>query len=261
MAVATTGERIIFLASLGSTETAPAALARTWESEHPSNIGLPIRGVEIKLVPSSGKFDCRLRGPNITPGYWRRPDLTKEAFDDEGFYKIGDAMKFADANDPKQGLLFDGRLAEDFKLASGTWVSAGALRARFVDHCAPLVRDAVIAGLDRDDIAALVFPDIEACRKFAGLPAEAPHAAVLADAGLRAEFQRRLDSLAQQSTGSSTRLCRIVLMTEPPSLDAGEATDKGSINQRAVLTRRAAFVEELYAATPAANVIALQQRT
>jgi feruloyl-CoA synthase len=260
MAVATTGERIIFLASLGSTETAPAALARTWESEHPNNIGLPIRGVEIKLVPSGGKFDCRFRGPNVTPGYWRRPDLTKDAFDEEGFYKIGDALKFADADDPKQGLLFDGRLAEDFKLASGTWVSTGALRARFVDHCAPLIRDAVIAGLDRDDIAALVFPDVEACRKLAGLAADAPPAAVLADPKLRDEFRKRLASLARQSAGGSTRICRLVLMAEPPSLDAGEATDKGSINQRAVLGRRAGLVEELYATPPSANIITIDER-
>ena len=159
-----------------------------------------------------------------------------------------------------KGLLFDGRLAEDFKLASGTWVSAGALRAQFVDHCAPLVRDAVIAGADRDDIAALVFPDVEACRKLAGLAADAPPAAVLADPKLRDEFRKRLDALARQSTGGSTRICRMILMAEPPSLDAGEATDKGSINQRAVLTRRAALVEELYAGAPSANVIAIDER-
>ena len=154
----------------------------------------------------------------------------------------------------------DGRVTEDFKLASGTWVSAGALRAQFVDHCAPLVRDAVIAGADRDDLTVLVFPDIEACRKVAALPADAPPAAVLADARLRDEFGRRLTALARQSSGSSTRLCRMILMAEPPSLDAGEATDKGSINQRAVLTRRKALVEELYAAAPSADVISIVQR-
>jgi feruloyl-CoA synthase len=260
MAVATTGERIIFLSSIGSTETAPAALARTWESKQPGNIGLPLRGVELKLVPDGGKLEGRYRGPNVTPGYWRRPDLTKDAFDDEGFYKMGDALKFADADDPRKGLVFDGRLAEDFKLASGTWVSAGALRAQFVDHCAPLVRDAVIAGINRDDIAALVFPDIEACRKLAGLPADAAPTAVLADPKLRDEFRRRLDALARQSTGGSTRICRLILMAEPPSLDAGEATDKGSINQRAVLTRRAKLVEELYADALSPNVIAIEQR-
>ncbi len=258
MAVATTGERIIFLSSLGSTETAPAALARTWESEQPGNIGLPLRGVELKLVPSDGKFEGRYRGPNITPGYWRRPDLTKETFDEEGFYKMGDALKFADPTDPAKGLLFDGRLAEDFKLASGTWVSTGARRAQFVDHCAPLVRDAVIAGADRDDITVLVFPDVEACRKQAGLGADAAPAAVLADPKLREEFRKRLSALARQSAGSSTRICRAILMDEPPSFDAGEATDKGSINQRAVLTRRAGLVEELYARPASVRVISIE---
>jgi feruloyl-CoA synthase len=260
LSVATCGERIIFLSSTGSTETAPLALACNWDFPAPGNIGLPPPGMELKLVPSEGKLESRLRGPNITPGYWRRPDLTAGAFDDEGFYKIGDAVKFADENDPSQGLLFDGRLAEDFKLLSGTWVSAGSLRARFVDHCAPLVRDAVIAGADRDDIAVLVFPDIEACRKLSGLTADASPPAVLSNAKLRDEFRDRLDSLARQSTGSSTRICRMVLLEEPPSLDAGEATDKGSINQRAVLNRRAALVEELYATTRSANVIAIDER-
>jgi len=216
--------------------------------------------VELKLVPNGGKLEGRYKGPNITPGYWRRPDLTKEAFDDEGFYKMGDALRFEDASDPGKGLLFDGRLAEDFKLASGTWVSAGALRAQLVDHCAPLVRDAVIAGLNRDEIAALVFPDVEACRKLAGLPADAPPAAVLGEPKLRDEFKNRLDALARQSTGGSTRICRMILMAEPPSLDAGEATDKGSINQRAVLNRRAVLVEELYAPSPSTNVIAIDER-
>jgi len=258
MSIDTCGERIIFLSSIGSTETAPAALALTVESDRPGNIGLPLRGVALKLVPSEGKLEMRLKGDNITPGYWKRPDLTKEAFDADGYYKIGDALKFADPADPAKGLLFDGRLAEDFKLASGTWVSTGALRGQFVDHCAPLVRDAVIAGADRDDIAALVFPDVEACRKLAGLPAEGAPAAVLADSKVREEFRRRLIALAKQSTGGASRICRIVLMEEPPSLDAGEATDKGSINQRAVLNRRAALVEELYAKPVSARVISIE---
>jgi feruloyl-CoA synthase len=258
LSVATCGERVIFISSIGSTETSPLAVACNWDTPRPGNIGVPAPGVELKLVPNEGKLECRLKGPNITPGYWRRPDLTQDAFDDEGFYKIGDALKFVDPNDPSQGLLFDGRLAEDFKLLSGTWVSAGALRAQFVDHCAPLVRDAVIAGADRDDLAVLVFPDVEACRKLAGLPADAPPAAVLAEPQLRDEFCRRLTVLARQSSGSSSRLCRMILMAEPPSLDAGEVTDKGSINQRAVLTRRHALVEELYAPTTSTNVICIE---
>ena len=181
ISVATTGERVIFISSLGSTETAPAAIACTWESEYAANIGLPLPEVELKLVPSGDKLEARYKGPNITPGYWRAPALTAAAFDEEGYYKMGDALKFADPVRFTKGLLFDGRLAEDFKLATGTWVSVGPLRAAFIAQCAPLVRDVVFAGAERDDVTALVFPDLDACRKFApDLAAEAPAAAVLA---------------------------------------------------------------------------------
>jgi feruloyl-CoA synthase len=258
LAVETTGERIIFLSSLGSTETAPAALACTWESDRAGNIGLPFPGVELKLVPNEGKLEARLRGPNITPGYWRQPDLTAAAFDKEGFYMIGDALKFADPNDPLKGLLFDGRIAEDFKLSTGTWVSVGPLRARFIDHFAPYVRDVVFAGPDRDDIAALVFPDIEACRKLAGVAADATPAAIVENVKVRAKFTELLKALAAMSPGSSTRVERAVLMAEPPSMDKSEATDKGSINQRAVLKNRAALVEALYATPRPDEVIAAE---
>ena len=259
LALGTTGERVIFVTSLGSTETAPAALACAWDFDRPGNIGLPCRGVELKLVPSDGKLEARLRGPHITPGYWREEKLTREAFDDEGFYRIGDALKFVDADDPARGLLFDGRIAEDFKLSTGTWVSVGPLRGRFIDHFAPYVRDVVFAGPDRSDIAALVFPDVEACRKLAGLAADAPVEAVLEHARVRALFAERLASLAVTSTGSSTRVVRLVPMAEPPSMDKSEMTDKGSINQRAVLKNRAALVDALYAAPLPAAAITLAQ--
>jgi feruloyl-CoA synthase len=256
LAVATTGERIIFLSSLGSTETAPAALACTWETDRTGNIGLPMRGVELKLVPRDGKLEARLKGPNITPGYWRAPALTEAAFDDEGFYKIGDALKFDDPADPARGLLFDGRLAEDFKLATGTWVSVGPLRAAFIGHCAPLVRDVVLAGADRDEVAALVFPDLDACRRLApNLAPDINAAILLADPRVRAEFARRLEALAAASSGTSSRISRAILLAEPPSLDIGEMTDKGSINQRAVLDNRAGLVELLYADPPPRHVI------
>ncbi|MBS0532513.1 MAG: feruloyl-CoA synthase [Proteobacteria bacterium] len=256
IAVETTGERVIFLSSLGSTETAPAALACTWDFGRPGNIGLPCSGVELKLVPNAGKLEARLRGPHITPGYWRQDSHTQGAFDEEGFYKIGDALKFADPNDPGKGLIFDGRIAEDYKLSTGTWVSVGPLRGRFIDHFAPYVRDVVLAGADRDFIGALVFPDIEACRKLAGLGLEATAADIIAAPTVRLLFAERLFTLAAEAKGSSTRVERLVLMAEPPSLDKGEATDKGSINQRAVLASRAALVDELYAdAPPSPNVI------
>ena len=256
LAVATTGERIIFLSSLGSTETAPLAVACSWESKHVGNIGLPAVGVELKLVPREGKLEARLKGPNITPGYWRAPALTADAFDAEGFYKIGDALKFEDAADPAKGLIFDGRLAEDFKLATGTWVSVGPLRAAFIGHCAPLVRDVVLAGADRDEVAALVFPDLDACRKLApDLAADVPAADLLAEPRVRQAFARLLQALAEGSRGTSTRVCRAILLAEPPSLDVGEMTDKGSINQRRVLAHRAILVEQLYADPPPANAI------
>lgn len=259
LSVETTGERLIFLSSLGSTETAPLALACTFDFDRPGNIGLPAPAVELRLVPNGTKLEARLRGPHITPGYWRRPDLTRETFDDEGYYKLGDALKFADPVDPGQGLLFDGRIAEDFKLSSATWVSVGPLRARFIDHFAPYVRDAVLAGHDREDIAVLVFPDIEACRTLCpGLASDAPADAVLADRRVRAEFQKRLQSLAAKATGSSTKICRVLLMETPASLDAGEMTDKGSINQRAVLNNRRPLVDELYRSPLSSRVISIE---
>jgi feruloyl-CoA synthase len=258
LAVKTCGEQILFLTGLGSTETAPFALGRTWDTDKASNVGLPAPGLDVKLVPMGGKFEARLRGPNITPGYWREPALTAAAFDEEGFYRLGDAFCFDDPADPAKGLLFEGRIAEDFKLATGTWVRVGPLRAAFIAHFAPLVRDVVIAGAERDALAALVFPDPDACRRLA--PHLAPHvpvATLLADPQVRREFQFLLSTLAARSTGSSNRIARAVLLAEPASLDLGEMTDKGSINQRAVLRHRAALVDALYAtpAPPSAIVV------
>jgi feruloyl-CoA synthase len=255
------GERVVFLSSIGSTETSPLALCCTRDSHRPGNIGVPAPGVELKLVPTDGKLAAWVRGPNITPGYWRQDHLTREAFDDEGFYKLGDALKWADPDEPAQGLLFDGRLAEDFKLASGTWVSVGPLRARFIDHFAPYVRDAVIAGADRDEVTALVFPEIAACRSLCGdLPADAKPDVILADPRVGQHFAALLSRLAALSSGSSMRVCRLILLAEPPAIDAGEMTDKGSINQRAVLKCRAALVDELYCQPPSPRVIAIEGR-
>jgi feruloyl-CoA synthase len=258
LAIETTGERIIFLTSLGSTETAPLALSCTWDFDRPGNIGLPAPGVELKLVPNEGKLEARLRGLHITPGYWRQDDLTRQAFDDEGYYKLGDALKFADPNDPGKGLLFDGRIAEDFKLSTGTWTSVGPLRARFIDFFAPYVRDVVFAGPDRDELVALIFPDMDACRKLSGHDAGAPPEAVLGDLRVRKIFTSLLAQFAAASAGSSTRVVRAILMTEPASMDKGEMTDKGSINQRTVLRNRAELVDELYAMPLSSRIIAIE---
>ena len=243
LAAQTCGEAVLFGTGLGSTETAPMTLARTWDTDDASNMGVPPPGVELKLVPFEGKFEMRIKGPHISPGYWRQPELTAQAFDEEGWYRLGDAFAFADPGDPAKGLLYRGRVAEDFKLATGTWVHVGPLRAALIAHFAPLLRDVVIAGAGRDLPAALAFPDPQA-------------SAALGNArSLRAELERRLSDFARAATGSSNRIERLLMLDEPPSLDAGEATDKGSINQRAVLARRAALVEALYAEPPPPEVI------
>jgi feruloyl-CoA synthase len=191
-------------------------------------VGLPVPGVELKLAPVNGKLEACVRGPNVTPGFWAEPALTGAAFDDEGYYRMGDALQFADAANPEGGLLFDGRIAEDFKLSTGTWVSVGPLRTRFILRGAPFVKDVVIAGHDRDDVTALIVPDPE-------------------HRGDRAVFQRILCEFARESTGSSNRIARAIVLLDPPSLNAGEVTDKGSLNQAAMLKCRAALVEQLYA--------------
>jgi feruloyl-CoA synthase len=256
LALASCGERIMFLTGLGATESAPMAIARMWQSKDSTNMGVPVPGVELKLVPCEGKLEARLRGPNIMPGYWRQRELTAAAFDEHGFYKLGDALKFQDPADPGEGLLFDGRIAEDFKLATGTWVNVGPLRARLLAQLEPYARDVVIAGADRDEIGALIFPNLDACRTLAASAA----ADIASDARVLAEFRTRLEAFARGSTGSSNRVARAILLAAPPSLDAGEMTDKGSINQRAVLTRRADIVAELYATQPSARVLLIDGR-
>ena len=259
LAVATVGERITMLTGLGATETAPFAIVCRPDVTGSGIVGLPVTGNELKLVPTGGKLEARLRGPNITPGFWKQPEATRAAFDEDGYYKLGDALKFIDDARPDLGLLFDGRISEDFKLATGTWVSVGPLRAALLDALAPFVRDVVIAGINRDYVAAWLIPDLAACRAACtDLPAEAGTAAVLTHPALRARLRATLTRLAAAATGSSNRVRRALLLEEPPLIDAGEITDKGSINQRAVLGRRAALVEALYAEPPSPIIISAE---
>jgi feruloyl-CoA synthase len=255
LAVETCGERILIFTGLGSTETGPAALFPGWEVGRAGEVGLPAPGVELKLVPSGDKLEARLRGPGITPGYWRQPELTRAAFDEEGFYKLGDALRFVDSANVAKGFVFDGRVAEDFKLATGTWVSTGPLRMKFLAHCADFVRDVAIAGHDRDDVGVLIFPDLEACRRLCGASGSTPVADVLANDSVRAKFRTLLAEMAAVSTGSSNRIARAMLMEDAPSIDAHEMTDKGSLNQGAILRNRAGLVEELYSAQQSDRVI------
>ena len=206
---------------------------------------MPIPGTELKLVPSGDKLEVRVRGPNVTPGYWKAPELTAQAFDAEGFYLIGDAVTFADAARPELGLFFDGRVAEDFKLNSGTWVSVGTLRVAGIAALAPLAQDIVVAGHGRDEVRFLVFPNLAACRAHAGLKNDAGVDEAIAHAKVRSAIALGLAKLKAQGGGSSTFATRAILLAEPASVDGGEITDKGYINQRAVLTRRAAALAKL----------------
>jgi len=255
IAIQETGARVPMLTGLGATETAPVFMSVTPQTSRAGHVGLPVSGNEAKLVPNNGKLEVRARGPNITPGYWREPELTAKAFDEEGFYKLGDALRPADPGDLGAGFDFDGRISEDFKLASGTWVSVGPLRARFVASCAPLVRDVVIAGINRDEISALVILDLDGCRLInPTLPID-DLAATASDPLIRDTFRERLVGFVAGSTGSSTRITRAVLLDTPLSIDRGEVTDKGSVNQRAVLEHRAKLIEDIYAGSSGAHVI------
>jgi feruloyl-CoA synthase len=242
----TIGMRVRMLTGLGMTETAPSCTFALGTDVRSGWIGLPCPGVEVKLVPLGDKTEIRFRGPNVMPGYWRAPEQTAQAFDEDGFYRTGDAVRFVDPADPQRGLLFDGRVAEDFKLSTGTFVSVGPLRGRIVLAGAPYVQDVVLTGLNRSDLGMLVFPRLEDCRRLAGLPRGSGAVEVLHHPAVRGFFQDLLDRLWGEGTGSATRVARAHLLVEPPSIDKGEITDKGSINQRTVLTHRAALVDAMY---------------
>ena len=242
------GERIVMGTGLGMTESGPFGIFVTNPFVQAGDLGVPTPGLELKLVDMQGKTEVRYRGPNITPGYWRNPEETAGAFDEEGFFKTGDAVKWIDETDVHLGLKFDGRIAEDFKLATGTFVSVGPLRAKIIAAGAPYVQDAVLTGLNMKEVGAMIFPT-PAVRALSGLPADAPLADVLASAPVQAQFQAVVNALAQSATGSANRIARLCLLSEPPTIDKGEITDKGSINQRAVLTHRADTVAALHGGT------------
>ncbi len=240
LAVQETGFRVPVLTGLGATETAPFFMSVRPATSRSGHVGLPVSGNEAKLVPDNGKLEVRARGPNVTPGYWRQPELTAAAFDDEGFYKFGYAIKPVDPEDLSAGFDFDGRIAEDFKLASGTWVSVGPLRARLILACAPLVRDVVIAGINRDEVSALVILDLDGCRLVNPALAAGDLAAAASDFLIREAFRERLAKFLATSTGSSTRIARATLIDAPLSIDRGEVTDKArSINARCWITAAA----------------------
>ena len=258
LAVRATGERIVFYTGWGSTETGPTSTGTYWDTERVGLIGLPFPGVELKMVPSGSKYELRLRGVNVTPGYFGQPELTKAAFDEEGFYRIGDAGVFVDPEDPVKGIVFAGRVVEDFKLTSGTFVHVGALRTDAIAAATPVIQDALVAGQDRPFIGLLAWPNLHACRQMIG-DQDATCEDVVRHPDVIASLKRGLLAHNASCAGaSSLRIARAMLMVEPASIDGNELTDKGYINQRAGLERRAALVEKLYAKHPGDDVIVLK---
>jgi feruloyl-CoA synthase len=248
-----TGERVPMTSSWGTTETSPLSTAAHFIIDRAGPIGVPVPGVELKLVPAADKLEVRVRGPNVTPGYWKRPDLTRAAFDEEGFYKPGDAVRFADPSDPAKGIVFDGRLAEDFKLATGTWVAVGVLRVGVLAAASPALQDAIIAGENRDSIGMLAWLNRAACCKLVGC--EATLSEFARHPAIREHVHAAIARWNADHPGSSQKIARVVLLPDAPSIDANEITDKGYINQRLALERRKTDVERLFAAAPDPDVL------
>jgi feruloyl-CoA synthase len=257
LSIRTIGARVPMASSWGTTETAPMALAAQSIAERAGVIGTPAPGVEMKLVPSGNKLEIRVRGPNITPGYWKRPDLTADAFDEEGFYKPGDAVRFDDPADPSKGFVFDGRLAEDFKLTTGTWVTVGMLRVSALAAASPALQDAIVAGHDRECVGLLAWLNPAGCKHLIGAGAPEALADLASHPAVREHVKRALTQFNARQTGRSQRIGRVLLLQDAPSIDANEITDKGYINQRRALERRKAEVERLFALAPGPEVIVI----
>ncbi|MEE8258143.1 MAG: feruloyl-CoA synthase [Sphingomonadales bacterium] len=249
------GKKVPMTAAWGSTETAPLVTSVHFPIDKAGVIGLPVPGSELKLVPSGGKMEVRVKGPNVTPGYFKDPELFADVIDEDGFYKIGDAVKFADPDDPSKGLIFDGRVAEDFKLMTGSWVNVGELRIKAISAGAPIIRDAVVTGHDRDEVGLLIFPNIEGAARLAGLDPGASTEKIIASQKVQENLCRGLAAYNRKNPASSTKIRRVLFLAEPPNVDANEITDKGYISQRAVLERRAGLVTRLYEGGPGVIVV------
>jgi feruloyl-CoA synthase len=256
LAIRHCGERIVMVTGWGCTETGPTATSTYWNTERVGLIGLPYPGIELKLVPVGGKYEARIRGPIVMGGYHRQPELTAKAFDEDGFYRIGDAATFVDPDDPAEGLVFAGRVVEDFKLDSGTFVHVGTLRVASIAAASPVVQDALVAGQDRPYVGLLAWPNLAACRVVAGLP-DADAATLVKHPAVIARLREGLAAMNAQAGGSSGRVGRALFLVEPPSVDGNEITDKGYVNQRAGLERRAADVERLYSELPGDGVVTI----
>jgi feruloyl-CoA synthase len=252
------GSRIPMLSGLGATETGPSVTFTTPQMGRSGVVGLPAAGTVVKLAPVAEKLEIRARGPAVTPGYWRQPELTRQAFDEEGFYRLGDAVRLIDPDDPTKGLKFDGRIREDFKLANGTWVSVGPLRAELIAALSPVAQDVVIAGLDAEFVTAIVIPDLAACATMLSLPANLSYEGAAHEPRLIAWIEERLTVHARANSASTRCIRRAALLPVAPSLDRGEITDKGSINQSAILATHARLVEHLYSPTRVASIASME---
>jgi feruloyl-CoA synthase len=244
LAKKTTGREIELLCGWGATETAPLATSTYFKIDKPGNIGLPVPGMEIKMVPVGNKMELRVKGPNVTPGYLKRDDLTEKAFDEEGFYLIGDAGRLVDPSDPSRGIDFDGRVVENFKLLTGTWVDVGSLRLAVVNSCAPLFQDGLVTGHDKNYLGFLAWPNIEACKKFIGQEIETHE--ILEHPLLKEEIKKKIMVHNKNFPGSSTKIKKLILLSTPPSFDNNEITDKGYVNQSSALAARENLVNKLY---------------
>jgi feruloyl-CoA synthase len=251
LAVKSCGRRIVMVTGLGCTESGPSAMFAHWPGSRSGLLGVPVPGLELKLVPVQGKLEARYRGPNVMPAYWRERRLSEAAFDEEGFYKTGDALKFEDSADADKGMLFDGRISEDFKLTTGTWVNVGGLRAALLAAGAPYLQDAVIAGADRDDLGVILFPNVAACREQWRLAESLTYEELAGLASVRDRLLAAVEAVNRDATGSANRFARAAVSARLPDIDRGEVTDKGSLNQRAILLHRADVVERMYAQPPA----------
>jgi feruloyl-CoA synthase len=246
LAIKTIGVKIPIITGLGCTESGPSAMFANWGGSFSGLLGVPVAGMKLKLVPDGDKIEVRYKAPNVTPGYWRNTEDTIKAFDEEGYYKTGDAVKFLDENCPDKGLVFDGRIAEDFKLSTGTWVNVGVLKSKVLSTGSPIIQDVVITGLDKDFIGALLFLNPDACKKIANLEIDATEIEAFKNTSVIDFLNKWLTDFSESSTGSSTNIKKYIIALEPPSIDLGEITDKGSLNQRAVLKHRAELVQKIY---------------
>ncbi len=249
------GERIVMTSGFGTTESAPSLTFAHWPGSRLGNVGVPLPGCEVKLAPVDGKLEIRAKGPSISPGYYKAPELTAASRDEDGFYRFGDAVRLIDPADPEQGLLFDGRLSENFKLSTGTWVNVGPLRTDVIAAAAPVIQDLIVCGHDRDEVGVLAWPALAGCREVAGAGADADIARLIQDPKVRAHLLQGLLAFNRHAGGSSRRVKRVMLMEEPPQIDANEITDKGYVNQRAALARRDHLVQQLFADIPCDRVL------